>query len=137
MKANIKLAAEKSIADHQTKHLIKALSKKTYQRGKRLALDGTEAGGPQLQTPTKIQRARDFQVAKEDQEQDKVKAREVQKANRASKKAQDELEKEERVIQRQITKEERARVQAEKKAIKDAITQSKNATQSKEITPLH
>ena len=73
LRANERLATEHSIDQHVIKGLLIALQqeKKRRRRGKRLNLVGEEESRPQFFSPRRIQTAREFQAAKEEDERAK------------------------------------------------------------------
>jgi hypothetical protein len=112
-----KLAAMLEVQYHITRGLHKALSleKKRRQRGKRLNLLGEEAGGPIFFSPSKVQRAKALQQAKDVEAQQKKDMQAEKKAQQAAKKQQKELEKAERAVLR-----ENRRKEAQEKKVQQA-----------------
>ena len=94
-KANEQLASQQSINSHLIYGLSNTLrnERKRRHRGKRLNLIGEEGAGPQLFSPSRIAKAREFQSQKEADEVQKHQEIADRKALAATKKAQKEVDK--------------------------------------------
>jgi hypothetical protein len=120
-----KLAAMLEVQRHVTRGLHKALDieKKRRQRGKRLNLLGEEAVGPVFFSPSKVQRAKALQQAKDEEARQKKGLQAEKKAQQAAKKQQKEQEKAERAVlrenHRREVQEKKARQAAEVQARKE------------------
>ena len=117
-----KLAAMLEVQHHVTRGLHKALhlEKKRRQRGKRLNLLGEEGVRPIFFSPSKVQRAKALQQAKETEAQQKKDLQVERKTQQAAKKQQKEQEKAERAV----LQENRRREMQEKKAQQAAEVQA-------------
>ena len=103
-----KLAAMLEVQQHITRGLHKALDleKKRRQRGKKLNLLGEEGGGPIFFSPSKVQRAKALQQAKDAETQQKKDLQAEKKAQQATRKQEKEREKAERATQRENRRRE-------------------------------
>ena len=125
LRANKRLAAANSIEQHLNKALQDAIKneRKRRKRGKRLNLLGEEASGAQFFSPAQVQRARAWQVAKDNEEAQRQQGIIDRKALTAAKKQQREKEKAERAAaateKRRVAAETKAAKQAEKQAQKE------------------
>jgi hypothetical protein len=115
------------VQHHINRGLHKAfnLEKKKHQRGKKLNLLGEEGGGPVFFSPSKVQKAKALQQAKEAEARQKKDLQAERKAQQATKKQQKEQEKAERAVQR----ENHRRETQEKKAQKATEVQARKELQ--------
>ena len=136
MHANTRLAAQNSIAQHTITGLIRALQteKKKRKPRKRLNLVGEEDNGPQIFTPSRVCRARDYadeQEALEQAERDRI---ESKKASALARRLHKEEQRKERALQASIRKQEvaekKAKKAAEVQARKDAREAAKQAREA-------
>ena len=120
-----KLAAMLEVQHHVTRGLHKALhlEKKRRQRGKRLNLLREEGIGPIFFSPSKVQRAKVLQQAKETEAQQKKDLQVERKTQQAAKKQQKEQEKAEQAVlwenRRREMQEKKAQQAAEVQACKE------------------
>ena len=124
LRANERLAAHHAIGQHMVRDLFQALKaeKKRRKRGKRLNLLGEEGSGPQFFSPAQVQAARDYQAAKdaeEEQRQRQIIDKRTQAATRKKERA------EERERKKLAMAEARAIKAAERQAQKELAAAAK------------
>ena len=124
-RANERLAAQDSINKHVIKGLCNTLQdeKKRGKRGKRLNLVVEEDSGPQFFSPRRVQAAREFQAAKEEEEAQRQLDISEKRRQATAKRLQKEEEKLEKVAialeKRRLTAEAKVAKAAEKQAQKE------------------
>ena len=90
--------------------------------------------GPQFYSPSRVQKAREVQAAKEAQEQEKAeeaKARKIEKAREQAEKAAQALR---RITERQVAKEERAKAKAAKEQERAQAKAAREAQKHAKLT---
>jgi hypothetical protein len=134
LRANVRLAAEKSIQAHVIQGLAEAfkLEKKKRQRGKRLNLIGENDSGPQFFSPARIQAARAFQAQKVDAETARKKQIADKKAATTVVKQQKEADKAARAVQRDLNRQFMIEVKAQQVAERAAIKAAKVVAKEQE-----
>ena len=124
-RANERLAAQDSINKYVIKGLCNTLQdeKKRRKRGKRLNLVGEEDSGPQFFSPRRVQAAREFQAAKEEEEAQRQLDISEKRRQATAKRLQKEEEKLAKVAialeKRRLTAEAKVAKAAEKQAQKE------------------
>ena len=121
-RANERLAAQDSIKKHVIKGLCNAFQdkKKRRKRGKHLNLLGEEDSGPQFSSLGRVQAAREFQTAKEDEETQRQLDINEKRRQATAKRLLKEKEK----LQKAIITQEKRKLAAEAKVAKAAEKQT-------------
>ncbi len=139
MHANIRLAAQTSIANHTISGLIRALKveKRKRNRGKRLNLVGEEDNGPQLFSPSRVLQALTYSDEKEAQEQAERTRINTNKANALAKRIHKEQERAARALQASIRSQQAAEQKLQKASAIQARKDQRLATkQAREASKL-
>jgi hypothetical protein len=122
-KVAMKLATHFELQKHENRNLLRAIGyeKKKRQRNKRLNLTSEEGlGVAQIFSPTRVLTAKEYQESKEAVEQEEIRQKALQKAEKGCARIQKLAEKEEAKLQKEMVqvfkKEQKEAEQARKKA---------------------